>query len=264
MGYVLYTASGTFNPASYGLTAGDTVQVVCVGGGASGTVLRGITNKAGSASSFGSYATAPGANAHIIASSKLTYGALVTGGRIGISNDVHCRGSMGAPGWLPDIGYVPMPNAVYGFAPNDKMTVIDYSASKGPYDYAPYSAGINALNRRGVGYAGCGQLQANVRSDSTGMFQFYYLLFTHRPGGMGFGAGGGGTYFSNDFYSTGTLYDTSAGGNSGGVVEATVTLSSSAAIAVTVGSGGDSVTTTINSYPMYSGEGADGCVAVFW
>lgn len=33
MGYVLYTASGTFNPSDYGLSVGDPIQVVCVGGG---------------------------------------------------------------------------------------------------------------------------------------------------------------------------------------------------------------------------------------
>ena len=33
MGYVLFTKSGTFDPATYGLSIGDTINVVCVGGG---------------------------------------------------------------------------------------------------------------------------------------------------------------------------------------------------------------------------------------
>ena len=33
MGFALFESSGTFNPASYGLVVGDTLQVVAVGGG---------------------------------------------------------------------------------------------------------------------------------------------------------------------------------------------------------------------------------------
>lgn len=33
MGYVLFTANGTFNPSDYGLVVGDVLNVVCVGGG---------------------------------------------------------------------------------------------------------------------------------------------------------------------------------------------------------------------------------------
>lgn len=32
MGFALFESSGTFNPASYGLIVGDTIQVVAVGG----------------------------------------------------------------------------------------------------------------------------------------------------------------------------------------------------------------------------------------
>lgn len=33
MGYILYTANGTFNPSSYGLVVGDVIQALLIGGG---------------------------------------------------------------------------------------------------------------------------------------------------------------------------------------------------------------------------------------
>lgn len=74
MGFVLFESSGTFNPSAYGLVPGDLLQVVCVGGGGgvAGTdyyvtdssAQYGYSSKSvkfdGSASSFGSFLTAPG------------------------------------------------------------------------------------------------------------------------------------------------------------------------------------------------------------
>lgn len=36
MGYGLFTSSGTFKPADYGLAPGDTIQIAAIGGGAGG------------------------------------------------------------------------------------------------------------------------------------------------------------------------------------------------------------------------------------
>lgn len=46
MGYVLYTASGTFNPASYGLSPGDALNLVVVGGGGQAMrVIKTVTQR---------------------------------------------------------------------------------------------------------------------------------------------------------------------------------------------------------------------------
>lgn len=64
MGFTIFESSGTFNPASYGLKAGDLLQIVCVGGG--GQALQNERDGAsgvgttGGTSSFGSYVTALG------------------------------------------------------------------------------------------------------------------------------------------------------------------------------------------------------------
>ena len=36
MGFQLFETSGTFNPATWGLKAGDIISIVCVGGGGGG------------------------------------------------------------------------------------------------------------------------------------------------------------------------------------------------------------------------------------
>ena len=39
MGFTIFTSSGTFNPASYGLKVGDMIHIIAIGGGgASGCV----------------------------------------------------------------------------------------------------------------------------------------------------------------------------------------------------------------------------------
>ena len=57
MGFLLYEESGTFDPTVHGLKVGYTIFVVAVGGGSSGS---GNSVNAGTASSFGSFVTAPG------------------------------------------------------------------------------------------------------------------------------------------------------------------------------------------------------------
>ena len=63
MGFQLFETSDTFNPADWGLKAGDIICVVCVGGG-------GSAGAAGSSSSFGTYVTSTGG----IAAGGLRYG----------------------------------------------------------------------------------------------------------------------------------------------------------------------------------------------
>lgn len=63
MGMKIFTKSGVFNPADYCLKAGDSVDLIVVGGGQGGnaSVLGTVrTGGLGSASSFGDYLTANG------------------------------------------------------------------------------------------------------------------------------------------------------------------------------------------------------------
>lgn len=62
MGFALFTEAGTFDPASYGINVGDTIHVVCVGGGAGGAgyTTSGYPGGNGSASSLGSLVTSLG------------------------------------------------------------------------------------------------------------------------------------------------------------------------------------------------------------
>lgn len=76
--------------------------------------------------------------------------------------------------------------------------------------------------------------------------------------GAGFGAGGGAVMHNGNSYDA-SSYNAS-GGNAGEVVFGSYTLSSSATIAITVGTGG----VPSNYAGTYAASGADGCVAVFW
>lgn len=251
MGYVLFTQSGTFNPSDYGLNVGDVLQVTCVGGGASGTGSK--INNAGAASSFGSYVTANGGNAHKSATAPAAPLANQRPGElnaryINISTSSHSFyyfvGPAGAPGWMPNIGLVPAPVAEL-VAPNiysgSNTPLSRYIGYTGIQAYV-YSDG-NILCAAGPNYGGCGTISNS---------NYAYGL---APGGYGYGAGGGGSCRYTNAVST------SFGGNSGAVTEAVIKLSSVAAISVTVGKGGASVSNTAGAE---SGEGAPGCVAVFW
>ena len=64
MGMVLFNKSGTFNPSDYGLSVGDQIQIVCVGGGGGGGISYydtstwiGHTGNSGSSGAAGTYCT---------------------------------------------------------------------------------------------------------------------------------------------------------------------------------------------------------------
>lgn len=241
MGYVLFTSSGTFKPADYGLAPGDTIQITAIGGGAGGAGIQGL-GSAGSASSFGSILTAPGGTACTGANAC---GALSEGMLPGTDNAVtytlpndndrtYGVGGQGGPGWMPgeareyfelfcQLIYSSSGAITYGAilwqkaAPSfmqQAASVIPFGASS--YDQVSYS-----------------------RTD------YYY----QGVGGRGYGAGGGGVRGS-------------IGGNSGALRHASYKLPSTAAIAVTVGNGGAGG--YYQSTGNYAGGGARGCVAVFW
>lgn len=62
MGFALFTQSGTFNPSSYGLSAGDVVHVAAIGGGGGGvkSYTSNINGTQGGTTSFGSVLTCAG------------------------------------------------------------------------------------------------------------------------------------------------------------------------------------------------------------
>lgn len=78
------------------------------------------------------------------------------------------------------------------------------------------------------------------------------------PGGLGYGAGGGGATCSRRGYQ---FQSGTPGGNAGVIASVSYTLSSTspASFAVTVGAGGAGA-----SASGTGGGGARGCVAVFW
>lgn len=57
MGMKIYESSGSFTPTDFGLKSGDTLDIICVGGGSSGVTYTSTVDSpsvAGTASSFGS------------------------------------------------------------------------------------------------------------------------------------------------------------------------------------------------------------------
>lgn len=241
MGYVLFTSSGTFKPADYGLAPGDTIQITAIGGGAGGAGYQSY-GSAGSASSFGSILTAPGGTACTGADAS---GALSEGMLPGTnttilysdpdgSDTTYGVGGQGGPGWMPgeareyfELFCQLIYNSNGAFIRGEVMwqkavpSFMQQAASVIPF-------GASSYNR--VSYS---------RND----------YFYQGVGGRGYGAGGGGVREA-------------MGGNSGALRHASYKLPSTAAIAVTVGNGG--VGGYYQSAGNYAGGGARGCVAVFW
>lgn len=241
MGYVLFTSSGTFKPADYGLALGDTIQIAAIGGGAGGA---GDTTfgTAGSASSFGSILTAPGGTACVDAN---TNGALSEGMLPGTnthiiyttlteSDAIYGVGGQGGPGWMPgeareyfelfcQLGYDTGGNIVGG----------EVMWQKAPSSFMQQAASVIPFGA------------SSYKNTRYNRLHYYY----QGVGGRGYGAGGGGVVDG-------------IGGNSGALRHASYKLPSTAAIAVTVGNGGTGgyLQSTVN----YAGGGARGCVAVFW
>lgn len=119
MGFALFDQSGTFNPSDHGLSPGDTIYALAVGGGGGGAaayictnsyaVAPGLTGYAGGkggTSSFGSYLSALGGSGGVTTSSLSSLrnlqgkqgGAL---GGLGATCNSFPIAAGGAGGWLP-------------------------------------------------------------------------------------------------------------------------------------------------------------------
>ena len=272
MGFQLFTTSGTFNPASWGLKAGDVLQIVCVGGGGGGSYMHyesttstSYQGSAGSASSFGSIISSAGGKGGNTAQTSMEQVGANRGGQVGsvsVGGYWYQCGGSGADGWLPghfgesgQIGalYLPwFPDTVSGSSssisskrPNGLLGAnqAGISAFYGKRDinitYATSRSGIKTASTSPYGYAG-----TCLYPQGSG----HYAISV---GGAGYGAGGGGA--SPDY--TDRAYGT--GGNSGVINIISYALSNTNTIAVTVGNGGAGA-------PSGGGGGARGCVAVYW
>lgn len=242
MGYVLFTSSGTFKPADYGLAPGDTIQITAIGGGAGGAGETAEGHgSAGSASSFGSILTAPGGTA---CTGGNTSGALsegmLPGTDSGLTYDPNNNdrrygvGGQGGPGWMPG-------EAREYF---ELLCQLTYNTSGDIVDGAiAWQKAAPSLKQRAATVVPFGASSYDQASDS-GNYYYYQGV-----GGRGYGAGGGGVIGG-------------IGGNSGALRHASYKLPNTNNIAVTVGNGGTGGywRRTAN----YAGGGARGCVAVFW
>lgn len=255
MGFMLFTSSGSFKPATYGLNVGDLVQVIVVGGGAGGDADS-TKGSAGAASSFGSYVTAAGGAVSGGGIARATTLPYPTGSDID-STEWRIAGE-GGDGWIPGAGMIPPANpeaflAMFGVG-TAKPDLVNYNLHRFSAKYRFSNAGNVLL----------GQSEVSARTDGrAGNGQVYlgnsgtYYSVVGGCGGIGWGAGGGG-----GMRTTGSFDGIAAGGGAGKVVYGSVKLSSIASIPVTVGNGGAGA--TYSSYKITGGGGCRGCVAVFW
>ena len=264
MGFVIFENSGTFNPSSYGLSVGDSINIICVGGGEPGNSVSLFANSSsacvssisygtGGASSFGSYLTAQGG------STSLKSG-------MGTGGSGSCgQGGGGAGGWLPGVQIFGGNGGCAAASTTAPTTLPDY------YGHNPSGlGGIGGINY--VNGITIPNPYANLRRYSGGNKGSGGSM---GAGGNGYGAGGGGAAILTSHRVDGSTYFYYAdgmGGNSGELKIATVILSDTNGIPVSVGSGGlSSHPTTPPNYDYSTlsgyyegGKGAAGCVAIFW
>lgn len=277
MGYILYTESGTFNPADYGLSVGDVIMVVAIGGGGGGAGLyyyNYITysvqpGEAGKATSFGSLLSCHGGSAGSVSAPTDVY----AGGRSGtflqyyisanneVSRGLYYCGGVGATGFYPGL-CMPRSASTIQLLKGDQQGLAPFELLAGGGISTSYpQQAVRVAGRPYAGYAGDSGYKSG-NSDN-------YLFVETRgaPGGFGFGAGGGSYCGRN---SDNTFQDT-WGGSAGEFKQLVHKLSNLSSIPVTVGAGGHGYYDNYgaSSPPQYNpgyagGAGADGCVVVFW
>lgn len=261
MGFILFTESGTFEPAIYGLKAGDVLHVKVVGGGGGGGSYNSSVSTTigtnGSASSFGSVLTAAGG----LAGGPIDSQTIVAGSNPGCNSctvthkgRTYWCGGTGGDGWMPGYsGIAGIP--AFLFVP--RASNAD-STSEYPFFYdvsyfhvnreltISYSAAqfvTSEPNTLPYGHAG----RANINTSNN----TYTVICA---GGVGYGAGGG-TGTDGPYVAAGTKYG--YGGNGGVIADTNYVLPDTSPIDVTVGAGG-------SGYKDAGGGGANGCVAIWW
>ena len=260
MGMLLFDKSGTFVPSTYGLTVGDMIHVVAIGGG-------GSAGAAGGATSFGNLLTVAGG----AAAGSFGYG--------------------GEGGWHPALPVtlcgappndVPMGTVMYSNAGGCRSSKILLSGSTasdtitifGPfaplYGGAGYGAalttdtrhsGLSGASQDGYfnGGKGCNGKTGAEEHDKD-------ISLDLGGGGSGYGAGGGGGYATSPSYGSA---ESKNGGAHGAFnwLDYVLTASSPSSFAITIGAGGAAgkVTGSIVDRVYYNyGAGASGCVAIYW
>lgn len=260
MGFILYEKSGTFNPLDHGLSVGDVITVVVVGaggGGACSTSISTASNNSlagatGGSSSFGTILTALGGGGGVqYGSPQSTQGNMMAapGADHSTTDPTGGYGSAGGGGYWFD-GSV-RTQRKYGDL--DSRNLGGYYVDTGYLDGVDDPPYYNNQSPLGAGGPqGKGGKPSGAYGSLCG------------PGGGGYGAGGGGARFyrkrDSSTFKEWWLY----GGNSGEVKIVTYKLISIASIPVTVGIGGAGAKNDDIIQTVSGGDGADGCVAVFW
>ena len=264
MGMLLFDKSGTFAPSTYGLTVGDMLHIVAIGGG-------GSAGAAGGATSFGNLLSVAGGTA----AGSFGYG--------------------GEGGWHPAL-----PVTLCGAPPNDvPMGTVMYSNAGGCgcsktllsgdstalgtitiFDsFAPLYGGAGYFNEtkttaRSTALIGASQngyfnggkgCNGRTYARDSGNFLSLYL----GGGGSGYGAGGGGGYADSQDTNYGTAPSKNGGAHGAfNWLDYVLTASSPSSFAITVGAGGAAgkVTSADAADSVYYnyGAGASGCVAIYW
>lgn len=260
MGFILYEKSGTFNPLDHGLSVGDVTTVVVVGAGGGGACSTSITTASnhslagatGGSSSFGTILTALGGGGGVqYGSPQSTQGNMMAapGADHSTTDPKDGYGSAGGGGYWFD-GSV-RTQRKYGDL--DSRNLGGYYVDTGYLDGVDDPPYYNNQSPLGTGGP---QVKGGKPSGAYGGLC--------GPGGGGYGAGGGGARLCRKKGSSSYVEWWLYGGNSGEVKIMTYKLTSIASIPVTVGIGGAGAKNDDINQTVSGGDGADGCVAVFW
>lgn len=271
MGFTIFESSGTFKPADYGLTVGDMLHLIVVGGGGGGCGTSNLysAGTAGGASSFGSILTAEGGlspegksaaapqsgsfkgASGVIGSVGIYYSFTSSSGNtISKVNSSSVFGGGGADGWVPGVckGRSGLSSTIFAYSQHNASGDVSSILAQDLLGHTAHFAfgediiltAISASSQT----AGSGGIYSDYSSS---------VLAISGAGGIGYGAGGGGgccSYVSNT--------KAGAGGNSGVIAQKDYLLTSTNPVAVTVGKGGAGGT------GYAGGDGTNGCVAIFW
>lgn len=273
MGFTIFTQSGTFNPADYGLKAGDMLHIVCVGGGGGGGTGNVYTNAkvqatSGSASSFGSIITAKGGAAGVTPTStsnntistahrgQPTYEASSCLGGVGlyltINNKEYLSCGAGGDGWLPNKEFRSSNLSSVFFLPAHIQSISSSTITGN----ASIQNGLTFFNDRELNYNSGNELvkynAANRYKATSGIPMAHSSslwcssgVSAISAGGSGYGAGGAGAPGYTGYFNA---YGFGSGGNSGEILHKDYKLTSTSSISVTVGSGGNGSYHTADTY----------------